>query len=69
MRLISCIACNMTRKAVKNVVLGNSLTKLDQTYTDRKGVEHSEVLNYSVYSRLDNNVICTAFKSFRLCSS
>ena len=41
-------------ETVKNVVPGNSSIKPDQTGGDGKGVQKSEMCNYSVYSRLGN---------------
>ena len=41
-------------ETVKNVVPGNSSIKPDQTGGDGKGVKQSEMLIYSVYSRLGN---------------
>ena len=43
-------------ETVKNVVPGNSSTKPDQAGGDGKGVKQSKMFNYSVYSRLGNNV-------------
>ena len=45
-------------ETVRNVVPGNSSTKPDQTGGDGKGVKQSKMFNYSVYSRLGNNVVC-----------
>ena len=42
-------------ETVKNVVPGNNSIKPDQTGGDGKGVNQSEMFNYSVYSRLGNN--------------
>ena len=43
-------------ETIKNVVPGNSSMKGDQTGGDGKGVKQSEMFNYSVYSRLGNNI-------------
>ena len=43
-------------ETVKTVVPGNSSMKPDQTGGDGKGVKQSEMFNYSVYSRLGNNI-------------
>ena len=45
-------------KTVKNVVPGNSLSKPDQTGTDRKAEMVSKMLNFFIYIRLDNVSNC-----------
>ena len=40
------------------MVPGNNSTKPDQTGGDGKGVKQSKMFNYSLYSRLSNNLLC-----------
>ena len=45
-------------ETVNNVVPGNSSMKPNKTGGDGKGVKQSKMFNYSVYSRLGNNLHC-----------
>ena len=49
---------------IKNVVTGNSSSKLDRTGRDGKFVKQSKMLNNSAYSRLGNNIKCAIMKRY-----
>ena len=51
--LLFSMSCDL--ETVKNVVPGNISMRPDQTGGAGKGVKQSEMLNFSVYSRLGNN--------------
>ena len=54
--LLFSLSCDW--ETVKNVVPGNSSMKPDQTGGNEEGMKQSEMFNYSVYSRLGNNMYC-----------
>ena len=52
--LLFSMSCDL--ETVKNVVPGNSSMKPDQTGGDENGVKQLKTFNYSIYSRLGNNI-------------
>ena len=55
-------------ETVKNVVMGNSSSKLDRTGRDGKFAKQSKMLNNSAYSRLGNKCICLRHETVLLFS-